>query len=111
MRRVSRNDPRDRPNAESLVARRAGPRPCRIRQTPEEVHGGRAQRLEFGEMGGPAGPLGIGRFRGHHLIEARQWGLKAARKPEGAESEESLAVIEMVEHLADAPFVRRVAVE
>src|SRR6185437_5982963 len=60
---------------------------------------------------GPSNSVGICAGDGHVLIETRQRSLEAASKPQRAKSDKPFRVVEVVQHLPDAPFVRRVAVQ
>ena len=62
-------------------------------------------------MGGPGDQVRLSTRCRHVLVVAGQGTFETARKPEGAKGKGALGVGDMVQHLPDAPFLRRVAVQ
>src|SRR5437016_8325978 len=62
-------------------------------------------------MGGPGDLVGLSAGCRDVLVVAGQGTLKAARKPERAKGKGALGVGDVVQHLPDAPFIGRVAVQ
>ena len=62
-------------------------------------------------MGGPGDQVRLSTRCRHVLVVAGQGTFETARKPEGAKGKGALGVGDMVQHLPDALFLRRVAVQ
>src|SRR3954469_1486638 len=108
---VPRRDPRERSHAERIAAGDAAPVPGIALQALQERQRGRPDTEEFLDMGRPRTIIWLRFADADVLIERRQFSRKAAREPEPAEHEDPLRVIDVTQHFADAPLVRRITVE
>src|SRR6188768_856984 len=111
MRDVTGADVRKRPYRHRLVARDSASVPRLVRQVIEQRDGGGTDRRELVQMAAPRALVGPSRPNHGILIEAGQRSLEPASKPEGAEGEHALRVVDVADHLPDAPLRRRIAVE
>ena len=100
-----------RPNGKGVPAGYAGSHPGLSRQISKEGKSRQADSPELLDMTGPRKLVGPSSASTNVLIEARQGALETARKPECAEQEGPLAVVDMIQYLADSPLLRRVAVK
>src|SRR5687767_14286088 len=108
---MSRGNPGKGANAERTVAGDAAPHPGVVWQAAEERQRRRPYGLEFLNHARPRSVVGGGCRDRHVLVEAWQWRVEAAGKPEGAKHEQPLGVAQVTDDLADAPFAVSVAMQ
>src|SRR5215831_1742474 len=109
VRHVGRNDEGERANGEWIVAGDTSAHPGVRREVPEKRDGRLAHALELLHMCGPTDSVGLGTSRCDVLVEAGKRRFKAAGEPESAEDKGAFGVGHMIENLADAPLLRRIA--
>lgn len=99
------------PHGEGIPAGHSAPHPGLGRQISEKGQTSQADRAELFDMTGPRKLVGLCSGSTNVLIVARQWAVEAAGKPECTGKEDPLAVVDVIEYLADAPLFGRVAIE
>src|SRR6185295_18118897 len=81
------------------------------RQVAEKGEGREAHAAKLLDLASPGDIVGLCAAVADFLIEARQGSVEAAGEPEGPVDGDPLGVVEVGEHLADAPLLRRITVE
>src|SRR5215467_8495104 len=108
---VAGNDVRHGPYRKRITAGRTAPVPSFRGKVAEECEARLADLTELLNMPRPGHSVRFGRADYHVLVKARQRGLHLAREPQPAKEKHSFSIVHMPPRLADAPLVRRVAVE
>src|SRR5688572_4103675 len=108
---MPRRDVRERANTERIPAGDTAARPGLRGKVAEERHRRAPDRLKVVEKVRPRALVGARLPYRDVLLEARQRTVESAREPERAKGEETLGVAQMVDHLANAPLVGRVAMQ
>ncbi len=85
--------------------------PCAGRQILEQANGREANEAELFDVIEPRNSLGLGAFRADILVVAGKGRLETSRKPEGAKCEGAFGVRDVIENIANAPFIGGVAVK
>src|SRR5215472_13476816 len=111
MDRVPSYDESQGAHGEEIAARRSASLPGVCRQVTDESQGGQADLFELGSVLRPRNRVGVGRTNSDVLLEAWQRRVESSRKPQGAEDENPLAVVDVTPHLANTPLSGRIAVE
>ena len=96
VRGMARNNVRESPNRDRIVAGDAAPRPSLFRQGFQERDSRMAQAPELINQLFPGGHISLCHLHRDILIETRERILEPPREPEGAPGKHPLAVINMV---------------
>ena len=102
---------RERPHRERIVAGNAPPLPSLCWQVRQESNRGATHGIKLRDVIRPGAIVRARRPNGHVLIEARKRSREAAREPEGTRHKQPFGVIEVADHLTDAPLVWGIAME
>src|ERR1700733_6848166 len=108
---VSRDDESHGAYRKRIVARHARAQPCLGRHISEQGNRGKANPPELLDMSFPGDIVGASARRRDVLVVARQRSVEAAGEPERSKRKRALRVADMIQHLPDAPFVRRIPME
>ena len=111
VRDVAGDDVGYRPHGNGIVTRDARPVPRLIRQALEEEDRRKAHVFELLDEVSPRSVIRMGIFDCDVLFEARQRVVEPARKPERPNGKYPLAVVHVVQQLANRPLSRRVGVK
>src|SRR5262245_61689866 len=106
---VAGHDVGEGPHTERIPARGSAPLPRLPRQVAEESETRGPDGAELLQVTRPGHRVGSRASRRDVLLVARQRALQAAGEPEGAERHQPLDVVQVPEHLAQAPLVLGVA--
>ena len=98
-------------DGEGIVAGDAAARPCFGGQIAEKRNRSEADAAKFLDVLGPGNLVGVSRSGGDVLVETGKWRGETASEPECALVVETLAVVQVTERFADAPFIGRVAMK
>lgn len=86
-------------------------RPRTWRQILEQANGREANEAELFDMVEPRNSIGLGTFRADVLVVAGERRFESSRKPEGAKGKGAFSVGDVIENLANAPFIGGVTVK
>ena len=111
VRDVAGNDVGQGADTHGVAAGDAGAAPGFLGQVAEERQGGGADGAEIRDVAGPGKLIGGCVRDGDILIETRQRRVEPAREPQGSVEEYALGIADVVQELANGPFIGRVAVE
>ena len=111
VRNVSGCDVGERPHREGFSTGDSTAHPRVCGKIPEEAQRGPADCTELVDVARPGELIGLCGGDRNILLEARKGSVEFPREPQSAEDEHSLGVVHVVQRLADAPLVRRVAAE
>src|SRR5690349_15392400 len=98
-------------DGEGIVAGDAAARPCFGGQIAEKRNRSETDATKFLDVRGPGNLVGVSRPGGDVLIETGKWRGETASEPESALVVETLAVVQVTERFANAPFVGSVAMK
>jgi len=108
VRHVSRNDISHRPHRERIAASYPAPPPSLRRRIPQQRNCREPHAPELLYMRGPRNPIRPRARSSNILIKSRQRLRKAARKPNRPERKGPLRIAHVIQHLPDAPLLRRI---
>src|SRR5579863_2863637 len=111
MRRVSGNDVGQGADTHRVAAGDAGPAPGFVGQVAEEGQGCGPNSAEIGDVARPGILIGGRVGDSDILIETRKRCVESAGEPQSPVEEYAFVVADVVQELADGPFIWRVAVE
>src|ERR1700679_345029 len=103
VRHVARHHEAEGEDGEREAAGGAAPRPRILLQAAKEVDAGLAYVAELLDVGDPRTLIRRRSGDGDVLIEAGKRRVQTAGEPESAHHEDAFRVVEMAEHLANAP--------
>ena len=111
MRDVTSDDEGESAHGERFAVRDAVTRPRTGRQILEKANRGQADKAKFLDVIEPRNSVGLGAFRADILVVAGKRRVESSRKPESAKRKGALRVGDVVEKLANTPFIGSVAVK
>lgn len=111
VRDVPGDDVSQRPDGNGIVTRDSSPIPRLRGQALEEGDRGEAHVFELLDQIRPRSVVRVRGLDGDVLIEARQRIGKSARKPDSPARKDALAIVNVVQHLANSPLSGRVRME
>src|SRR5437016_11545634 len=102
---------RQRAHGKLIPTGDAGALPSLCRQVAKEWQGCPPDLLKFLDMAHPWNVISAGAGHGDLLVKAGQRRIESTGKPESAKYKHALAVIQMVQHFANAPLPWPITVE
>ena len=111
MRDVPSDDESESAHGEGFAVRETMTRPCAGRQILEEASRRETDEAKLLDVIEPRNSISLGTFRADVLVVAGKRRFESSRKPEGAKGEGAFGVGDVIEHLANSPFIRGVAVK
>lgn len=111
VRNVAGDDVSQRPHGNGIITRDSRPIPRLIRQTLEERDRGEADVFELLDEVSPRSVVCLSGLDGDVLVETRQRVGKPTRKPDRPARKDALAIVNVVQHLANSPLSGRVRME
>jgi hypothetical protein len=111
MREVASDDESESAHGEGFAVGDTLPGPCAGWQILEQANSGEANQAELLDVIEPRNSVGLGALRADVLIVAGKRRFESSRKPEGAKGKGAFGVGDVIEDLANRPFIRGVAVK
>jgi hypothetical protein len=111
MRDVASDDESESAHGEGFAVRDAVSRPRGGRQILEQANRGEANEAKLFDVIEPRNSIGPGTLRADVLVVAGKRRFESSRKPVGAKSKGAFGVGDVIENLANGPFIRGVAVK
>lgn len=111
VRQVAGDEERERPHGDVIAVCDAAPCPPARRHVPEQRNRRQSYTTKLLDVRRPGCAIGLGSHSSNFLIETVERALKSAREPERAKGKRSLGVGYVIQHLANAPFSRCIAIE
>ena len=111
MRDVPSDDESESAHGEGFAVGDAVTRPRGWRQILEQANRGQADKAELHDVLEPGDSMGLGTFRADVLVIAGERRIESSRKPESAKGKGAFGVRDVIEDLANAPFIGGVAVK
>ena len=111
MRDVASDDESESAHGEGFAVRDTVSRPCAGRQILEQANGREADEAKLLDVIEPGDSISLGTFRADVLVVAGERRFESSREPEGAKSKGAFGVGDVIENLANGPFIRGVAVK